>query len=184
MDVDLVKAQRRLTRREYDGLVQLGAFGDERIELLYGLLIPMSPQNAPHMWAIQTLNMILAPALAGRAAVRVQGPLAVSAESEPEPDLAVVPLQDFSSEHPGTALLVIEVAGESLAKDRQIKGRMYAEAGVPEYWVVNLADRVIEVYTDPSATGYARTRRHAEGEVVRPSAFPAVAVPVTAVLPR
>ena len=87
------------------------------------------------------------------------------------PDLALVPVRDYARQHPDSAFLVIEVADSSLRKDRLAKGRVYALADVPEYWIVNLVEKIVEVHTDPSATGYARVTQHRSGETLRPTAF-------------
>src|SRR5262249_47478229 len=99
---------RPLRRAEYDQLVALGAVEDERIELLEGQLVGMTPIGAPHSSAVQKLNALLVPALAGRASVRIQSPFAALDTSEPEPDVAIVPLGDYDTEHPNQAYLVIE----------------------------------------------------------------------------
>jgi len=174
---------RPLYRAEYDRLVALGTFEGQRIELLRGALVAMSPQNEPHSGSIQALTAILTAGLRTRAQIRVQLPLAVSEDSEPEPDLAVVKPGPTFDAHPSTALLVIEVAADSLRKDRAVKGALYAAAGVPEYWIVDLAGGAVEVYTEPGAEAYGRMTRHLRGEILRPAAFPDVEVPIAEILP-
>ncbi|MGO9833398.1 MAG: Uma2 family endonuclease [Polyangiaceae bacterium] len=174
----LPERPRPLKRSEYDRLVALGAFEDERIELLHGVLVDMSPNDPEHASPIERLTMILTPALLGKAIVRVQLPIAAHDDSEPEPDVAVVPLGDYRKQHPATALLVIEVALSSLNKDRNVKAPLYAASGFREYWIVNVADAVIEVHRASAGGRYASVTHHAPGEVVRPEAFPDVAVNV------
>lgn len=171
---------RPLKRVEYDRLVALGAFEDERIELLHGVLVDMSPNDPEHVSPIDRLTMILAPALVGRAIVRIQSPLIAHDDSEPEPDVAVVPLGDYSREHPSKALLVIEVAVSSLRKDRQVKGPLYAASGFGEYWIVNVADKVVEVHREPRTNEYAFTTSCGLGDVLHPEAFPTLEVAVAA----
>jgi Uma2 family endonuclease len=146
---------RPLRRAEYDRLVALGVFADERLELLRGALIEMTPQRAAHASSVQRLSKRLIEGLSERAIVRVQLPLALSDDSEPEPDVAVVPPGDYWDAHPAIAWLVIEVADTSVTKDREVKQRLYAEAGIPEYWLVNLAEGQVEIYTEPSVSGGA-----------------------------
>lgn len=177
------EAVRPLRRAEYEQMVERGVFEDERVELLHGVLVSMSPQHAPHAEVLVRLNELLVPAVAGRARVRVQLPLAVSEDSEPEPDLAVVAPGDQSRAHPASALLVIEVADTSLRKDRRAKGPVYAAAAVPEYWIVNLVERVIEVHRQPGSGRYQAVSRHGRGEQVALVAFPDVRLPVDAILP-
>lgn len=133
---------------------------DERVELLEGVIIPMSPQRPEHAGRIQRLANRLTRRLPPIYEVRVQLPLSLGGISEPEPDLAVVRADqgDPISAHPSTALLAIEVARESLRKDRELKAAIYARAGIPEYWIVNLAESCVEVYRDPDpAAGRYRT---------------------------
>ncbi len=139
-----------MRRAEYERLVALGAFEDERVELLHGVLVDMSPNKPGHVSPIDRLTMILVPALVGRAIVRVQSPIAAGDESEPEPDLAVVPPGDYRQEHPAHALLVIEVALSSLNKDRHVKAPLYAASGFLEYWIVDVAGQAVEVHAAPA----------------------------------
>jgi len=170
---DLVAPERlRLLRRvEFEHMVNQGLFRDERIELLRGQLVEMSPQHPPHAGTIQRLNTLLAPPLAGRAEVRIQLPLAVSDDSLPEPDVAVVSPGDYRRAHPTTALLVIEVAETSLNKDRAVKAALYAAAGVPEYWIVDLPGASVDVYVAPVQGRYTRRTAARSGDVLRPVAL-------------
>ena len=173
---------RPLRRVEYEQLVALGAFQDERIELLEGALVTMSPMGAPHSAAVRRLTRLLVLTLEGRAAVLCQSPFAALEFSEPEPDLAVVPLGEYESDHPSQAFLIIEVADSSLASDREKKLRIYASCGVPEYWIVNLPERCIEVCTRPSAGAYGHCERYERGQVIRLLAFGDVQIAVSDVL--
>jgi len=173
---------RPLRRVEYDQLVKLGHFQDERIELLDGELVAMSPIGPPHDSTVQRLTRLLVLALEGRAGVRCQSSFAALEFSEPEPDFAVVPLGEYDLDHPSQAHLIIEVAESSLAKDRGRKLRLYASCAVPEYWVVNLPERCIEVYTEPSPSAYARVERYERGQSIALLAFPDVAFAVSDIL--
>jgi Uma2 family endonuclease len=174
---------RPLKRSEYDQLVGLGVFDDERIELIQGVLVKMSPQEAPHASTVQKLTKLLIARLQERGEVRVQLPLALSDVSEPEPDVAVVALGDYETEHPRTALLIIEVADSTLKKDRR-KATVYAGAGIAEYWIVNLGARTVEAYASPEGDRYAEVRTLRTGETLRPRALPDVAITVAELLPR
>jgi len=173
---------RPLRRIEYDALVALGAFRNERIELLDGALVPMSPIGPPHSSAVQNLTELLLPALLGRATVRVQNPFAANELSEPEPDIAIVPRADYATAHPNEAHLIIEVSDSSLAGDRDTKLQMYALSGVPEYWIVNLPDRCIEVHTSPIGPAYAAVSRVEHGQSLHPQRFPDVEINVSDVI--
>ena len=153
---------------------------DDRVELLEGVIVLMSPQNDPHAHAIEVLTDTLVPQVKGRFRVRVQLPLTLGDRSEPEPDLAVVPLPE-----PGTparnrraALMVIEVTGDSLRKDRLVKSRIYARAGIAEYWIVDLEERCIEISRDPDpeAGVYRTALKASPGEELLSSAVSGVSV--------
>jgi Uma2 family endonuclease len=178
----VVDSVRPLKRVDYNCLVESGHFVDERLELLGGVLVKMSPQQPSHASAVQKLNAQLQKQLGDRFILRAQLPLALSDDSEPEPDIAVVALGNYDREHPSTALLVIEVSDSSLRKDRR-KAAIYAAAGVAEYWIVNLSERTVEVCTIASGDRYAEARTFHEGDVVRPLALPEVEIAVSEILP-
>lgn len=159
-------------------MVAAGFFRDERVELIQGVVVEMSPQNAPHSYAIQVLTRLLMPRLVGRADVRVQLPFVAGADSVPEPDLAVVALGNYAAAHPNQALLIVEVADSSLRFDRQTKAELYARVGVPEYWIANLTDRIIERHSDPIGGAYARVTPFRLGETIAPLAFADLSVRV------
>jgi Uma2 family endonuclease len=182
MEGELPEEYRPLRRAEYDKLIQLGVFQDERIELLDGVLVPMSPIGPRHSSAIDFLNLLLVRALGDRARIRIQNPFAASDISEPEPDVLVARLGDYTADHPDEAFLVIEVAESSLRIDRGRKLRIYAERGVPDYWIVDVVSRRIEVHRDPSG-GTFRTARVYEGsEPIELLRFPDVVIRVNDVI--
>ena len=150
---------------------------DERVELLEGVIVAMTPQSVPHARRIEWLTRFLVRSLGDEYAVRPQLPLTLGTRNEPEPDLAVV-RTDATSElhHPQTAVLVIEVAGDSLRRDRRVKAAVYARAGIPEYWVVNLEARAVEAFADPeTASGtYRRTRTCATADTLASETLPRV----------
>ena len=143
---------RRWTRVEYDRLIECGFFqpGDP-VELVGGQLIVAEPQGHRHFSAIRAVEEALRAAFGSGWEVRGQGPIALDDESEPEPEVAVVPgsFRDYRTGHPSRPLLVVEVSESSLALDRAHKGSLYARAGLADYWIVNLVDRVLEVYREP-----------------------------------
>src|SRR3954447_8000689 len=146
----------RLSPEEYRRLVEFGVFDeDARVELIGGLLVDMSPKSRVHENAVAWLNRVLVQAVDHeRLEVRVAAPLTIG-DSEPEPDLAVIALDAPRPHHPATAELVIEVASSSRQRDLHEKPPVYAAAGVPRYWVVDLDTRTVVVHGDPTATGYA-----------------------------
>ena len=184
---------RRWTRPEYDRLIDKGVFrADERLELLAGDLIVREPQGNPHALAIERANEALRTAFGGAWRVRVQLPVALDDESEPEPDISVAPgpLRADSEPKPSRLELVVEIAESSLALDREFKGSLYARAHVPEYWIVNLAARILEVYRNPGPDAsalygwaYASAESLHAGEQVSPLAAPASCITVADLLP-
>ena len=140
---------RRWTRAEYERLIELGVFrpGDP-VELIGGELMVAEPQGAEHYTAIRRSARRLEVAFGPGWEVRTQGPIGLDDESEPEPDVAVVPgsPDDYRNAHPSRSVLTLEVAQSSLAIDRERKGSLYARAGLTDYWVLNLVDRVLEVF--------------------------------------
>lgn len=163
-------------------MVEEGFFGAERVELVEGLIVEMSPQGARHAATIQRLTTRLVPMLLGRAEIRVQAPLAVSDHSLPEPDLAAVVPGDADQAHPKTAFLVVEVSEASLNKDRLVKASLYAGAEIPEYWIVDIVAAVIEVHSDPVGGRYSRVTPARVGDGLRLRAFPDVELRVSDIL--
>ena len=173
---------RPLKRAEYERLVDLGFFEDERVELLYGTVVQMSPHGPQHDAVIQRLTRLLVVGVGDRGSVRIQSAFAASDGSEPEPDVAVVPPGDYDDAHPTEAWLIVEVAETSLPKDRGLKAKLYAESGVDEYWVVNLVDGIVEVFTEIVNAAYTRVTPHRAGAAFRPGRFPDVEVAVSHLL--
>ena len=183
------------TLEDYDQIISLGLLEGKHVELVQGEILVMSPMGEPHALTIMQLNEILIPYFNSRTGyrLRIQMPLALpSLTSEPEPDLAVVPLDAPTSMagRPTSAALVIEVAESSLHYDRDRKGPLYAAAGIRDYWLVNLPERRLEVYRRPipdpqsfSAWRYQACQVLQASEQVAPLAAPDIVVPLTAVFP-
>jgi len=180
LDPDLAAEPiRRLRRVEYDKLVDLGVFDDERIELLRGQLVTMSPQGVPHSHLTAWLGKRLTLALGEPFLVRQHSPFAATEDSEPEPDVLVIRVEDRPRAHPSIALLLIEISDSSLRKDRRVKAPIYAEAGVPEYWIVDIDGGSVEVFTDPHDGVYRSSLRLIRGDVLRPTQLPGIEIPVS-----
>lgn len=182
MSAVAVPQMRLIRREEYERMVELGFFRDERVELLYGVITSMSPKGPPHDSAIERLTELLVQALAGRATVRIQSAFAASDGSEPEPDVAIVPRGDYRSAHPTSAFVIMEVADSSLATDRGVKASLYAESGVEEYWVVNVRDGIVEVYGEIVRGAYTRVLPYRPGGKIAFGRFPDVEIAVADVL--
>jgi Uma2 family endonuclease len=173
----------RLTFDEYMRMIADGAFDtlrDRRIELIHGELRTMTPPGPDHSGAIDWVNewSVLSPPR-GKVTIRVQNPIAIpELDSAPQPDVVWAKRNDYRDHHPlpDEVLLVIEVADSSLDYDCGDKADLYAAAGIQDYWVVNLQDRVIHVFRSPAAEGYQDKQTIKFGEVLRPLAFPAVSI--------
>ena len=165
---------------------------EERLELLAGELTQREAVNTAHAVAVRLVQIALEQVLGAGYDVRPQLPLALSEFDMPFPDIAVVPgsPRDYLAQHPTSALLVVEVSEASLKTDRTVKGSLYASAGIPEYWILNLRERVLEVYREPAAdaravygAAYQWRRVCGVGEQVSPLAAPEAKLEVAALLP-
>ena len=183
---------RRFMRVEYDRLVELGVFRGEAVELIGGLLLVAEPQGSYHASAVGKVADALRTLLPSGWLVRVQMPVALDDQSEPEPDVAVVPgaWADYRSDHPARPALVVEIAETSLVFDRGEKASLYARAGVGDYWILNLVDRQLEVYRDPLPDktqrygfGYSTTTVLSPADTVTPLVLPQAHIAVADLLP-
>ena len=150
----------------------------EPIELLRGRLVTVMPQGTRHGNLVAWLGRELTLALGRGCMVRQQLPFAATDDSEPEPDLAVTRDEPDRRSHPSTALLVIEVADSSLDRDREDKAPIYAQAGVPEYWIVDVNTATIEVLTHPGPDGYLCVARLTRGDVLRPTQLAGIEIAI------
>jgi Uma2 family endonuclease len=177
-------ALRLFTREEYHRMGEAGILKpSERVELIQGEIVEMSPIGRRHYAFTDNLIRLLVLGLGDRAVVAVPGPIALADDTEPEPDVAVyrrraVPYKD-ADRGPDDALLLIEVAETSLAYDRSTKLRLYAAAGIAEYWVVDCGAESIEVYRGPHADGDRDVRRFVGATTVSPQAFPDIVLSLT-----
>jgi Uma2 family endonuclease len=183
---------KRWRRVEYQRLADLGTFEQDPVELIGGQLIVAEPKGSEHAAAVDIAYVALLSAIPAGWTVRGQNPLALDDDSAPEPDLAVVrgSSGDFRHAHPTRPALVVEVAESSLQFDRATKGSLYARAGIGDYWIINLIDRVVEVYRDPGPDltapfgwRYTSVDRFRPGDSVTPLGVPAAPLAVAALLP-
>ena len=162
----------RFTREEYYRMWESGLFSDKRVELLDGEIITMAPQNPPHAGTTSHLATVVIRSLGPNFTVRIQAPIVLNNWSEPEPDVAICRFDadNYRHEHPKASdiLLLIEVADTSLVYDRRRKTLAYATSGIPECWIVNLADRQVEVFSDPDpvAQRYRQERQAFRGDTL------------------
>lgn len=182
---------RRWTRDEYYKMSEMGLFEGQRVELIDGEIIEMSPMGNPHVVAASLVQRELIRIFGPSYWIRFGVPLAISAVSEPEPDIAVVKGTPREyKDHPATALLVVEVSRSSLVLDRKRKASLYASAGIPDYWVLNLNEQQLEVFreprpdsTQPHGFGYAQRTVLMKADSVIPLAAPQAKIDVAELLP-
>ncbi len=180
------------TREEYYKLNDAGLFPDNQVELIEGRVIEMSPIYEPHASSVSMVDDALRESFGRGWAIRIQNPISIGGESDPQPDVVVVPgkNRDFKEKHPTTASLLVEVADSSLKYDQEYKGSLYARAGIADYWIVNLPKRQLEVYRRPIPDAdaefgfsYGDKFIFQEGESVSPLAKPDVVIEVMELLP-
>ena len=184
MAVGIERERRRFTIEEYERMVETGILTtDDHVELIEGEIVEMSPIGTPHAAFVANLNHLLVHAVGDRALVWVQGPVRVPPWSVPQPDLALLRPRSYVREAATIAdvLLVIEVADTSLRYDRTVTLRLYARAGIPEYWIVDANAETLEIYRSPSGERYADQLRPARDDRVAPLAFPEAALPVASI---
>jgi Uma2 family endonuclease len=182
-------APTRFDAEQYFALVDRGDLRpDDRVELLEGVVVSMSPQGSPHANAIARINALLVPLVGTRGVVRVQCSFRAGRYNVPEPDFAVVPgpLERWEHEHPSEARLIVEVSDSSLPTDRLSKAKIYAAAGVRQYLVVNLPGDRIETFADPEpgTARWAVTKLASRGERIALVGLPGLEIAVDAMLPR
>jgi len=167
-------------------------FAGERLELLDGALVVREPQGSSHAAIAGQIAQVLTATFGSAWHARLHSPLALDAESEPEPDISVVAgaPRDYLGRHPSTAALVVEVADSSLGLDRRVKAGLYARVGLLDYWIVNLVEGVVEIYRDPSpmsdapgSWGYRSVVVHRPPAAVTPLAVPDRRIRVVDLLP-
>jgi Uma2 family endonuclease len=184
---------KRWTRVEYDQLIEREVFTrDDRIELIDGLLVVAEPQSAYHYTAVRLVARALAQAFGPGWDIRTEAPVALDERSEPEPDVAVVrgDLLDYATAHPNDPVLVVEVTLSRVAFDRRHKSSLYARAGRPEYWILNLVNRRLEIRREPARSAsapygwhYASVRILSAGDSVTALAAPDARIAVADLLP-
>lgn len=192
IQVTLNLQPRRFTVEEYARMGEAGVFPPgERVELLEGEIYPMSPHNFPHSHRLEQLTTLLVLTFHKTHGIRVQLPLTLNPQSEPEPDFALVPLnlKKVGTRHPHSADLVIEVADSSLSFDRGPKASAYARAGIAEYWLLNLQANRVEVRRQPAESQeatygwtYATLHLLAPGQSLSPLFAPEVSFTVEQLL--
>jgi Uma2 family endonuclease len=179
--------RRQITVDEFNHLIETGFFGpEERVELINGELITMAPIGHEHAGQVKRSVRVLGGLTGERALLSVQDPIELQFWGEPQPDVILLRprADDYSRANPTAAdvLLLIEVADSSLAHDRDVKGLMYAQAGIADYWIVNLVDEHLLIFREPTPTGYASVQTLTRGDSVTLQAFPDLTISVSDIL--
>jgi Uma2 family endonuclease len=179
--------RRLFTTEDYHRMMQNGVLAeDDRVELIDGEVLEMSPIGSRHAACVDRIAHLLFTRVGARAIVRVQSPIHLSARSEPQPDLALLQLRDdfYVDAHPEPedVLLVIEVAESSQEFDRAMKIPLYAKARVPAVWLVDLEGEGVQAYTQPTPQGYSEIHQLWRGQSIVLQPFPDVSIPVTDIL--
>jgi len=170
-------AKHTFTVDEYHRMGEAGILNeDDRVELIEGEIVDMAPIGDRHISAVDRLNELFSQGLTGRVIVRVQNPVRLSDRSEPQPDIALLRRrEDFYARGPagpGETFLVVEVADSSLVYDRDFKAPLYARAGIPEFWLIDVEAGRITVFREPGPNGYGLVTSISGDESVSPLAFP------------
>lgn len=187
--VAMLAAKRRgFSVDDYYHLADVGILDeDDRVELIDGEIIVMSPINSPHASGVKAFNREFARKLGDRAIVSVQDPIHLNDNTEPQPDIALIRYRDdfYASAHPtpDDILLLVEVADSSLERDREKARGTYAKHGIPEVWIANLSDDCVERYRNPAQDGYADVSEFRRGDTISPSALPDVELAIDDILP-
>ncbi len=179
--------RRRFTVEEYHQMAQAGIFSeDDRVELIKGEVVEMTPIGSSHAACVKRLNQLFSQRVGDRALISIQDPIRIDPHSEPQPDVALLQLRQdyYASTHPNPKdiLLVIEVADTSANYDRDVKIPIYAQAGIVEVWLIDLAKTCVEVYREPTSQGYERVQIVRRGERLTPQAFPQLEVTADEIL--
>ena len=185
MAVQLLR--RRFTADEYQRMGQVGILGeDDRLELIEGEIVEMVPIGSRHQAAVDRLTRLFSGLVADVAMIRVQGPVRLGGDSEPQPDVTVLSLSNdfYASAHPGPAdvLLLVEVSDSSTEYDREVKVPLYARYGIAEVWLVGLETETLEVYRSPAAQGYQDVFQSVRGQGLSPEFFPGLELAVDDIL--
>jgi Uma2 family endonuclease len=179
--------RRRFTTDEYHRMGESGILTeDDRVELIAGEIVEMTPIGSRHQACVDRLNELLTRQMAQGAVIRVQGPIRLGEHSEPQPDLVLLRRRTdfYATSHPGPQdiLLVVEVADTSASYDREVKLPLYSRHGILEVWLVDLERENVEVFREPSTSGYLDSRVVQRGRRLVPQSFPGLEFAVDDIL--
>jgi Uma2 family endonuclease len=181
--------RRLFTTRDYHRMGEAGILTPEdRVELIYGEIVAMTPPGPPHGSGVDRATRELVLTLGDKAIVRVQGAVELNDYNEPEPDIVLLrPKDDFyygKQPGPGDIFLVVEIADSSLSYDRNVKAKLYAETGVPEYWLADIKRGILFAYSDSNGIAYRLVRQFHRGDVLAPALLPDCKIRLAVFLPQ
>ncbi len=177
MDTRATPVQRRFNVDDYYRMAEIGIIGrDDRVELLDGQVVEMSPIGKTHGMGVDAFTMMMTEAVRGQAIVRIQGVVRLDTFNEPEPDVAVLrlPLRKYGEAHPAPedVFLIVEVGDSSRRFDKKVKLPMYAKFGIPEVWLVDLVKRHVEIHRSPDGNEYRDLTTLGPTDIASPEGFP------------
>ena len=178
---------RLLTVEEYHRMGDTGIISpDEEVELIEGQILEKPMKGTTHSAVNKYLEKLLENCLGDEVLVRVQDPIRLDNYSEPEPDIAVVKPDDFyyASHHPTPPeiYLIVEIADTTLKRDTEFKAKVYAKAGINDYWVLDITNRQLYAFREPTATGYQNQQIFSEDATISPVAFPNITINISEML--
>ncbi|MBE9005954.1 Uma2 family endonuclease [Fortiea sp. LEGE XX443] len=187
MTVQLLR--RKFTVEQYHKMIESGILTEnERVQLIRGEIVEMSPIGTKHAACVNCLNKLLYSKLGDRVLIAIQNPVKLNDYSEPQPDVAILkPRDDFyatTHPQPQDIFLLIEVADSTITYDREEKIPLYAEANITEVWLVDINGQIVEVYQQPIATGYQQMQKFTSGETLSIPSFPEVKISVNEIFGR
>jgi Uma2 family endonuclease len=179
--------ERPFDAREYHLMIETGIIREgARVELVEGEIVEMAAMGSRHYACVARLNALLTGRLGQAVIIAIQGPVRLMGRSEPEPDVAILePREDFYARDlpaPENVLLLVEVSDTTLRYDREVKLPLYARAGVPETWIVDLSAETVEVHSRPATGEYRETVRAKRGEIIESKPLPSLRLTVDDVL--
>ncbi|MFN6498249.1 MAG: Uma2 family endonuclease [Nostoc sp. DedQUE01] len=187
MTVQLLR--RKFTVEQYQKMIESGILTqDDRVELIRGEIIDMSPIGTKHAACVKRLNKLLSQKLRDRVLIAIQDPVKLNDNSQPQPDVALLkPRDDFyatAHPQPQDIFLLVEVADSTIEYDREEKIPLYAEANIIEVWLVDIKEEIVEIYQQPTAAGYQLMQKFASSQTLSIPCFPDVNITVNEIFGR
>ncbi len=162
------RRRHRITAEDYYKMGEVGIFTEnDRVELIEGEIIDMTPIGSQHAYLLDKLNRVFTKQAPENTLVRIQNPLRLDNYNEPEPDLALVTNKDYATHHPSPidTLLVVEIADSSITYDTKVKTPLYSQHNIPEVWLINVSDHIVQIFQQPENGDYQLSDNHQSGNL-------------------